>query len=255
MTARLSLARSWSTRSRFILIALCLSLGLVSGCSSFRSKPLNNRDDLYDKAKKDLDSGDYSVAIKNYEQLEARFPFSNSTRQGQLDLMYAYYKNGDRENAIDQAEQFIRENPTHPRVDYAYYVKGLANFDRERNFLERWFGVDLSKRPPVNSRTSFQAFQALLQRFPDSQYAPDARQRMIFLRNRLASYEVYVARYYLKRGAYVAALNRAKYAIENYDGAPSIKEALETSRDSYNKLGMNDLAANSAKVLEKNFGS
>jgi len=169
--------------------------------------------------------------------------------------MYAYYKNGDRENAIDQAEQFIRENPTHPRVDYAYYVKGLANFDRERNFLERWFGVELSKRPPVNSRTSFQSFQALLQRFPDSRYAPDARQRMIFLRNRLAYYEVYVARYYLKRGAYVAALNRAKYAIENYDGAPSIKEALETSRDSYNKLGMNDLAANSAKVLEKNFGS
>lgn len=255
MTSPFSSRRQSGNRVLLIIAALCLSLGMLSGCSSFRSKPINNADDLYDKAKKDLDNGDYSVAIKSYEQLEARFPFSNSTRQGQLDLMYAYYKNGDRENAIDQADQFIRENPTHPRVDYAYYVKGLANFDRERNFLERWFRVDLSKRPPVNSRTSFQAFQALLQRFPNSQYAPDTRQRMIFLRNRLANYEVYVARYYFKRGAYVAALNRAKYALENYDGSPSIKEALEISRDSYTKLGMNDLAANSTKVLQKNFGS
>jgi len=236
-----------------MLAALCVALAGLNGCSSMRNKPINNPDDLYDRAKKDLDNGDFTQSIKSYEQLEARFPFSNSTRQGQLDLMYAYYKNGDRENAIDQAEQFIRENPTHPRVDYAYYIKGLANFDRERNFLERWFRVDLTKRPPVNSRTSFQAFQVLLQRFPNSQYAPDARQRMIFLRNRLGGYEVYVARYYFRRGAYVAALNRAKYAMENYDGSPSIKEALEISRDSYAKLGMNDLAANSAKVLAQNF--
>lgn len=240
-------------RTLLVVTALCLSLSLLGGCSSMRSKPINNADDLYDKAKKDLDDGTYAGAIKSYEMLEARFPFSNSTRQGQLDLMYAYYKNGDRENAIDQAEQFIRENPTHPRVDYAYYVKGLANFDHERNFLERWFRVDLSKRPPVNSRTSFQAFQVLLQRFPNSPYAPDARQRMIFLRNRLADYEVYVARYYFKRGAYVAALNRAKYAVENYDGAPSIKEGLTLMRDSYTKLGMNDLASKSTLVLEKNF--
>lgn len=252
MTASVS-QRGSLNRALRTFAALCLALSLVNGCSSMRHKPINTADGLYDAGRKDLDHGDYSLAIKNYEQLEARFPFSNNTRQGQLDLMYAYYKNGDRENAIDQAEQFIRENPTHPRVDYAYYVKGLANFDRERNFLERWFRVDLSKRPPVNSRTSFQSFQTLLQRFPNSPYAPDARQRTIFLRNRLADYEVYVAHYYFKRGAYVAALNRSKYAIENYDGAPSIKEALEISRDAYTKLGMMDLADKSAQVLAKNY--
>lgn len=237
--------------------ALYLGVGLavmtLSACSSMRAKPITNADQLYDKAKKDLDSGDYGLAIRTFELLEARFPFSNVTRQAQLDLLYAYYENGDKENVLDQADQFILENPTHPRVDYAYYMKGLANFDRERNFLERWFRVDLTKRPPVDSRTAFKAFQTLLQRFPDSQYAPDARQRMIFLRNRLAGYEIYVARYYIKRGAYVAALNRSKYAIENYDGAPVIKEALEISRDAYTKLGMKDLADKSESVLAQNF--
>jgi len=236
-----------------LLIGMCLTLVTLSGCSSMRSKPITNPDQLYDKANQDLNSGDYAMAIRSFELLEARFPFSNVTRQGQLDLMYAYYENGDKENVLDQADQFIRENPTHPRVDYAYYMKGLANFDRQRNFLERWFRVDLSKRPPVDSRTSFQSFQSLVQRFPDSQYASDARQRMIYLRNRLAAYEIYVARYYIKRGAYVAALNRSKYAIENYDGAPAIKEALEISRDSYAKLGMKVLSAKSAAVLAQNF--
>jgi outer membrane protein assembly factor BamD len=234
---------------------LCLGLAalLLAGCSSFKSKPVNNADELYDRAKADLDGGDYAIAIKNYELLESRFPFSNATRQAKLDMLYAYYENGDKDNVIDQADQFIRENPTHPRVDYAYYMKGLANFDRDRNFFERWFRVDLSKRPPDNSRTSFQAFQALVQRFPNSQYVADARQRMIFLRNRLANYEVYVARYYVKRGAYVAALNRAKYAIENYDGAPAIKEALQISRDAYANLGMKDLADKSDAALKLNF--
>lgn len=236
-----------------LVAILCLALASLSGCSTFRAKPITNPDQLYDRAKKDMNSGDYAAAIKDLELLEARFPFNNVTRQAQLDLMYAYYENGDSENVLDQADQFIRENPTHPRVDYAYYMKGLAKFDPERNFLERWFHVDLSKRPPIDSRTSFQAFQVLVQRFPDSQYAADARQRMIFLRNRLANYEVYVARYYMKRGAYVAALNRSKYTIENYDGAPAVKEALEISRDAYTQLGMQDLADKSAAVLALNF--
>jgi outer membrane protein assembly factor BamD len=244
-----------STSAHLSTLRICvLILALaVSACSNFRTKPVNNADELYDRARNELDSGDYAAAIKDLELLESRFPFSNATRQAQLDMLYAYYENGDTENVIDQADQFIRENPTHPRVDYAYYMKGLANFDRDRNFLERWFRVDLSKRPPDNSRTSFQAFQVLLQKFPNSQYAADARQRMIFLRNRLASYETYVARYYLRRKAYVAALNRAKYAIENYDGAPAIKQALEISRDAYVQLGMKDLADKSAQTLSLNF--
>ncbi len=236
-----------------LYLGASLALIALAGCSSWRAKPINNPDQLYDRARQELDSGDYAAAIKDLEMLEARFPFSNVTRQAQLDMLYAYYENGDKENVIDQADQFIRENPTHPRVDYAYYMKGLANFDRDRNFLERWFRVDLSRRPPEDSRTSFQAFQALVQRYPNSQYAADARQRMIFLRNRLAGYEVYVARYYMKRGAYVAALNRSKYAIENYDGAPAIREALEISRDAYTGLGMKDLADKSAAMLAQNY--
>ena len=169
--------------------------------------------------------------------------------------MYAYYKNREPESAIDQADQFIRENPAHPRVDYAYYIKGLVQFERNPNFLERWFNADLSERPPIDARKSFQAFQTLLQRFPNSEYADDSRQRMIFLRNRLASYEVYVAEYYLKRGAYVGAINRAKYAIENYDGAPQIKRALEIMAESYRKLGMADLAADTEKVLKENYAN
>ena len=161
-------------------------------------------------AKRASDNGNYRDAITYYEQLEARFPFSNPARQGQLDLMYAYYKNREPESAIDQADQFIRENPAHPRVDYAYYIKGLVQFERNPNFLERWFNADLSERPPIDARKSFQAFQTIVERFPNSEYVDDSRQRMIFLRNRLANYEVYVAEYYLKRGAWVGAINRCE---------------------------------------------
>jgi outer membrane protein assembly factor BamD len=169
--------------------------------------------------------------------------------------MYAYYKNREPESAIDQADQFIRENPAHPRVDYAYYVKGLTQFERNPNFLERWFNADLSERPPIDARKSFQAFQTLVERFPNSEYANDARQRMVFLRNRLANYEVHVAEYYLKRGAYVGAINRSKYAIENYDGAPQLRRALEIMAESYRKLGMTDLAETSERVLAENYGN
>lgn len=240
---------------RTLVIALatvaCLTL---AGCGGNKTKELiGNADKLYDAAKRASDNGNYRDAIAYYEQLEARFPFSNPARQGQLDLMYAYYKNREPESAIDQADQFIRENPAHPRVDYAYYIKGLVQFERNPNFLERWFNADLSQRPPIDARKSFQAFQTLLQRFPNSEYAGDSRQRMIFLRNRLASYEVYVADYYLKRGAYVGAINRCKYTIENYDGAPQVRRALEIMASSYSRLGMRDLAAESEKVLKENF--
>jgi len=240
---------------RPLLAALLISLVSVSlgGCAGFFDKTPTNPDELYDQGKRRLNGSDYGLAIKSYEILVTRFPFSNAARQGQLDLMYAYYKYESRESCIDLAEQFIRENPTHPRVDYAYYVKGLANFDPERSFLEKWFRVDLGKRPPSNSRSSFQAFQQMLQRFPDSPYAADARQRMIFLRNRLATYEVFVANYYYRRGAYVAALDRARYAIENYDGAPAIKTALEISRDSYYGMGMTEQADKTSAVLALNF--
>jgi outer membrane protein assembly factor BamD len=238
---------------RIIILTTLAALLALGGCGNRPRDVLGNAEKLYEMAKRSSDNGDYRTAIAYYEQLEARFPFSNSARQGQLDLMYAYYKNREPESAIDQADQFIRENPAHPRVDYAYYIKGLVQFERNPNFLERWFNADLSQRPPIDARKSFQAFQTLVQRFPDSEYAPDARQRMVFLRNRLASYEVYVAGYYLKRGAWVGALNRAKYAIENYDGAPQIRRALEIMAESYRRLGMPELAADSEQVLRENY--
>ncbi len=242
-------------RASFQLLFVCAAAILlaVAGCNSNKAKKIATPEKLYEMAKKDLDRSDFGSAVKLYEQLESRFPFSNSARQGQLDLMYAYYKANQPESAEDQADQFIRENPTHPRVDYAYYIKGLVSFEGIPNFIERWFRADLNKRPPIDARKSFQAFQSLVQRYPNSEYAADARQRMVFLRDRLADYEVAVASYYLERGAYVGAINRCKYTLENYDGAPAVREALRIMVDSYQKLGMPDLSANAAKVLTENF--
>ncbi len=242
-----------NSRTRILVLTTAVLLAALAGCGSDPRQALGNAEKLYEGAKRASDNGNYRDAITYYEQLEARFPFSNPARQGQLDLMYAYYKNREPESAIDQADQFIRENPAHPRVDYAYYIKGLVQFERNPNFLERWFNADLSERPPIDARSSFQAFQTIVERFPNSEYVDDSRKRMIFLRNRLASYEVYVAEYYLKRGAWVGAINRAKYAIENYDGSPQIKRALEIMAQSYRKLGMEDLAADSEKVLKENY--
>lgn len=241
--------------TRILTLATIAMLLAVGGCGNKSKEMIGSPDKLYELAKKASDSGNYRDAIKYYEQLEARFPFSNPARQGQLDLLYAYYRNREAESAIDQADQFIRENPAHPRVDYAYYIKGLVQFERNPNFLERWFRADLTQRPPIDARKSFQSFQTLLQRFPNSTYAADSRQRMIFLRNRLAAYEIYVADYYLKRGAYVGAINRAKFIIENYDGAPQVERALQIMEASYTKLGMTDLAANSDRVLKENFAA
>ena len=249
------MTNSQNSRTRIlILTTIALLLGL-SGCGNKSREQIGNAERLYEMAKKASDNNNYRDAIAYYEELEARFPFSNSARQGQLDLMYAYYKNREPESAIDQADQFIRENPAHPRVDYAYYIKGLVQFERNPNFLERWFNADLSERPPIDARKSFQAFQTLVQRYPNSEYVDDARQRMIFLRNRLANYEVHVAEYYLKRGAYVGAINRSKYAIENYDGAPQIRRSLQIMAESYRKLGLSDLAADSEKVLAENYAN
>jgi outer membrane protein assembly factor BamD len=241
-------------RILFLTTAALLALNLT-GCGNKPREQIGNADKLYELAKKSSDNGNYRDATRYYEQLEARFPFTNAARQGQLDLMDAYYKNREPEAAIDQADQFIRENPAHPRVDFAYYIKGLVQFERNPNFLERWFNADLSQRPPIDARKSFQAFQTLVQRFPTSEYAEDARQRMIFLRNRLASYEVYVAGHYLERGAYVGAINRAKYAIENYDGSPQIRQALEIMAEAYRRLGMTDLAADTEKVMNENYAA
>ena len=198
-------------------------------------------------------AGDYRGAVRYYEALEARFPFSEHSRQAKLDIIYSYYKSRETESAVDAADQFIRENPTHPRVDYAMYVKGLVYFERAPNFLERWFNTDLTERPPQDVKGSFQAFQTLIERHPDSEYVQDARQRMIYLRNRLAEYEVHIADYYLRRLAYVAALSRARYCIENYDGAPATRDALDIMISAYEGMGLKDIAQESRAVYALNY--
>ena len=236
-----------------LFLAVLATALTLTGCGR-KDNIVQGPDALYERAEKSLGNGNYANAIIYLEQLEARYPFSNFSKQAQLDLVYAYYKNVEPESAADAADQFMRENPTHPRVDYCLYMKGVIFFDQDANFLERLFRVDMSERPPRNTMRAFSSFQELLRRFPDSEYVPDARDRMIYLRNRLAEYENHVAAYYVRRGAYVAAANRAKFALENFPGAPALKDSLDIMIQSYRKLGMNDLAADAERVLRETFG-
>jgi len=244
-----------SFRPRLLPIAVIAAALALSACKTGRDGDLRDAEPgkLYDRAHLMLRSGDARGAVRLYEALEARFPFSDQARQGRLDILYAYYKSREPESAVDAADRFIRENPTHPRVDYAWYIKGLVYFERTANFIERWFRADLTERPPQDARRSFQAFQTLLERYPDSEYSHDAHDRMVYLRNRLADYEVHVADYYLRRRAYVAALNRSKYCIENYDGAPAVRSAVEIMIAAYDGLGLTDLADQSRKVHAANY--
>ena len=209
---------------------------------------------LYEKGFTAMEASNYPGAIEYFNALEARYPFSPETRQAQLDLIYLYYRSLQPELAIDAAEEFERENPTHERLDYCLYMRGLTLFDQAPNIIEKLFRVDLSLRPPKDTMRSFSTFQELIRRFPDSEYVPDARQRMVFLRNRLAEYENHVADYYIRRGAYVAAINRAKYALEHYPEAPELEKTLLILVTAYEELGMTDLAADARRVLRQTYG-
>ena len=249
-----------STRLHPLLLALLGSLAaamlLLSGCKGDSTTARLSRltpEALYTRAQSSMRSQDFTDAIRVYEALMARYPFTDQARQSRLDVIYAYYRNREKESALDAADTFIRENPTHPRVDYAWYLKGLVDFERTPFALERWLRVDLTERPPTTARKSFQAFRTVVDQFPKSAYADDARKRMTYLRNRLADYEMQVARYYAERGAWVAAAQRSKATIELYDGAPAVQEALATLIRAYRNLGYEELAANAQKVYSENF--
>ncbi|MDP6437272.1 MAG: outer membrane protein assembly factor BamD [Gammaproteobacteria bacterium] len=240
-----------------IRLIVCILSAALAGCFFGKDDEsevtLSGAQQFYDRASTALKSGDYNNAIAYYEVLEARYPFSNQARQGQLDLIYAYYKDRQPEAVIDATQQFERENPTHPRVDYTLYMRGMALFSGEKGYFHELFNVDISKRPPKDARNSYAAFAELVRRFPNSRYAPDARQRMQFLRNRVAEHENHIARYYLARGAYAAALSRANYTLQVFDGAPTTPETLQIMIKSYRKLGMYDLAEDSERVLAQSF--
>jgi outer membrane protein assembly factor BamD len=233
---------------------IVLVLITLSGCGGDDAVQDVGADQLFDEGQEALLAGNYVGAISSFQNMIIRYPFNENTKQAQLGILYAFYKSNQPDRALDIAETFIRENPRAPEVAYCLYMTGVIRFDSSPNFIERLFRVDITERPPDESQMAFDAFQDLIRQFPDSVYVDDARQRMVFLRNRLAKYQNHVANYYLERGAYVAAANRARYAIEHYPGAPELEESLEILVDSYSKLGMNDLAADARRVLAENFG-
>ncbi len=239
------------------ILAALLIVVTLSGCSLLPEQVDKTKgwsaSKFYTEAKSSLDDGDYKTAIKYFEGLEARYPFGTYAQQAQLEAAYAYYKYEEPDSAISTLDRFIKTYPRHPNVDYAYYLKGLVNFNRGKGFLDEHMPVDPTKRDPGSARQSFEDFSTLVTKFPHSKYTPDARKRMIYLRNLLAAYEVHVARYYMERGAYVAAANRTKYVLQNYQHTPAVPKALVVMIQAYRKLGLNDLANDAMRVLELNF--
>ena len=208
---------------------------------------------LYGEAKDAMSSRAWDRAIKLLEKLEARYPYGRFAQQAQLDVPYAYWKQGERASAIAAADRFIKLYPNHANVDYAYYLKGLVNFNENTGILSILDNPDMTERDSKGSRESFEAFKELVNRFPDSKYTEDARGRMRYLVNSLAQYEVHVARYYMKRGAYVAAANRAQFAVQSYPQAPALEEAVFIMVKAYDALGMADLRDAADRVMRKNF--
>ena len=241
-------------RFRLLLIAaLPLALFGCAGNDEQEYDEIRNITEAFKDARASVERGNYRRGIQVFEAIQARYPFSDLARQIQIELMYAYYKSGNKEQAVEAADTFMRENPIHPRVDYALYIRGLAYFENAPGFLERWFKKDTTKRPPKDVMLAYSSLRQLVERFPASEYAPDAEKRIIAIKNRLADYENHVADYYLRRGAYVAALNRAKGALEQFNGATGNARSLEIMAESYEKLGMKDLAADTRRVLNENF--
>jgi len=238
------------------ILLLSLALTALAGCHRKNAvEDAGGPAIMYEKGYTAMNASNYAGAIQYYKGLESRFPFSPEARQAQLDLIYLYFRSQQPEEAVDAAQQFEKENPTHERIDYCLYMRGRILFEKEPNILEKLFKVDLAMRPPKDTLRSFGVFQELIRRFPNSEYVPDARQRMTFLRNRLAAYENYVARYYVKRSAYVAAINRAKYALEHYPEAPELEDSLQILVTAYDQLGMKDLAADARRVLRETYGA
>ena len=235
-----------------LLIAI---LGLTAACSSKKEVIDENLSEveLYQQAQADLDNNSYNSATEKLKALESRYPFGRYADQAQLELIYANYKNGEPEAAKSSAERFIRLHPQHPNVDYAYYLKGLTSFDQDVGIIARFLPLDQTKRDPGAARDSYNEFAQLTSRYPNSRYAPDAKQRMIYLRNLLASYEIHVADYYLTRQAYVAAANRGRYVVENFQETPSVGDGLAVMVEAYQRLHLDELADTSLQVLKANY--
>ena len=232
-------------------------LPLLSGCSSTPEQADEttgwSAQKLYEEARGAMNDGAWDKAIKLFEKLESRFPYGRYAQQAQLEVAYANYRQSEPAAALAACDRFIRLHPNHPNVDYAYYLKGLINFNEDLGLFGYVSQQDVTERDPKSARESFEAFKELVAKFPDSKYAPDAASRMKYLINALAAHEVHVARYYLKRGAYIAAVNRGQDVLKTYSGAPATEEALLIVIQGYDALGMKDLRDDSERVMRRNF--
>ena len=236
-----------------IYMTVGVLLCVLSACSSNDQKiERGSEQDLYKQAQSLLDSSNFTSAIEALQLLEEYYPFGSYAEQAQLDLIYAYYRTSENEAAIAASDRFIRLHPQHRNVDYAYYMRGIASFYNESVFSS-FFPTDYTTRDPGSARDSFEYFSSLIARYPDSSYVPDAKQRMIYLRNTIARGEINIANYYFKRGAYLAAANRGRWVVENLQETPSVPDALAVMAQAYQLLGMTDLSEDAVEVLVLNF--
>lgn len=228
---------------------------MLAACGTFDKDPTSkwDADRLYKEAQEEMALSNWQKTRDLLEKLESRYPFGRHAQQAQIEIAYTYYKEGESAQAVTAADRFLKLNPNHAKADYVQYLKGLALFAYEPGFFNDLFNMDPSRRDPKSMREAFDAFKELVQRWPDSKYSEDARKRMGFLVNSLAQSEINVARFYLQRGAFVAAAARAQGAVRDYQTAPTVREALEILIAAYNGLGLKDLAADSERVLRKNF--
>lgn len=238
--------------------AAALVLATVAGCGIFGKGEIDRTAkmspaEIHAEAKDEMSSGRYGEAAKLLVKLESRYPFGAWAQQAQLDQAYAHYKDNDRTQALIAIERFIRLYPTSEQLDYAYYLKGLINFNDDQGALASLGQQDLSERDLKAARESFEAFRQVITRFPESRYADDSRARMRYLVNSMAGGEVHIARYYFRRGAYLAAINRAQGVVQQYQGAPAVEEALFIMVKSYEQLGLEELRADAERVMRLNF--
>lgn len=242
------------------VLAIAL-VATVAGCARFGDRddlddygsPDATQQALYEEAQRSLGSGNYSDSIVRLQRLEARFPFGRFAEQAQLELIFAHHMVADHEASQAAADRFIRLHPQHPKVDYAFYMRGLSSLAQDRGIFRRFLGTDISRRDITNIKQAFAQFNELVTNFPGSAYAKDARQRMIYIRNVLAAHELNVASYYLGRGAYVAAANRARYVIENFSQTNAAPDALALLIEANWQLGLDDAAHDALEVLALNF--
>ena len=247
---------TWNPKG-IVLVAAFVLGALASGCSLLPEQKDETGnwsvERIYQTGRESMQEGNYLRAIKMFESLESRFPYGPYAQQSLLQLAYSNYKLGEMAAAVSAADRFIKQYPNHQNVDYAYYLKGLANFNEDFGFLTWLAAQDLSERDPKTLRESYNAFRDLAAKFPESRYAGDSRARMNFLVNALATGDVHVARYYYNRGAYIAAANRAQQAVLTYPTAPATEDALWIMVSAYDKLQLKELRDDAKRILEKNF--